>query len=195
MYLTLEERGFNRSFLIFKFREGRNISKDLRINDQIRTKKVRVIAEDGEQLGIIDIRDALKASEERSLDLVEIAPNATPPVCRIMNYGKYKYEQSKREKESRKNQKVIDVKELRITPTTDVHDLEVKTNRAKEFLSHGNKVKFSVRFRGREIVHSHLGQQVLTEIAQKLVEFADLERAPRLEGHSMVMILAPKQEK
>jgi translation initiation factor IF-3 len=124
---------------------------------------------------------------------VEIAPNATPPVCRLMNYGKYKYEQSKREKESRKNQKVIEVKELRVTPTTDVHDLEFKTNRAKEFLSRGNKVKFSVLFRGREIVHSHLGQEILTGIAEKLSEVADLERAPKLEGRNMVMILAPKQ--
>jgi translation initiation factor IF-3 len=110
-----------------------------------------------------------------------------------MNYGKYKYEQSKREKESRKNQKVIEVKELRVTPTTDVHDLEFKTNRAKEFLSRGNKVKFSVLFRGREIVHSHLGQEILTGIAEKLSEVADLERAPKLEGRNMVMILAPKQ--
>ncbi|HOA91469.1 MAG TPA: translation initiation factor IF-3 [Bacillota bacterium] len=169
------------------------ISKDLRINDQIRAKKVRVIAEDGEQLGIMDIRDALRLSDEHNLDLVEIAPNATPPVCRLMNYGKYKYEQSKREKESRKNQKVIEVKELRVTPTTDVHDLEFKTNRAKEFLSRGNKVKFSVLFRGREIVHSHLGQEILTGIAEKLSEVADLERAPKLEGRNMVMILAPKQ--
>ncbi|MGI6531437.1 MAG: translation initiation factor IF-3 [Bacillota bacterium] len=174
-------------------REGRIISKDLRINDQIRAKKVRVIAEDGEQLGIMDIRDALRLSDEHNLDLVEIAPNATPPVCRLMNYGKYKYEQSKREKESRKNQKVIEVKELRVTPTTDVHDLEFKTNRAKEFLSRGNKVKFSVLFRGREIVHSHLGQEILTGIAEKLSEVADLERAPKLEGRNMVMILAPKQ--
>ncbi|MFY9451084.1 MAG: translation initiation factor IF-3 [Bacillota bacterium] len=163
------------------------------MNDQIRAKKVRVIAEDGEQLGIMDIRDALRLSDEHNLDLVEIAPNATPPVCRLMNYGKYKYEQSKREKESRKNQKVIEVKELRVTPTTDVHDLEFKTNRAKEFLSRGNKVKFSVLFRGREIVHSHLGQEILTGIAEKLSEVADLERAPKLEGRNMVMILAPKQ--
>jgi translation initiation factor IF-3 len=124
---------------------------------------------------------------------VEIAPNATPPVCRVMNYGKYKYEQNKRERESRKNQKVIDVKELRITPSTDVHDLEVKTNRAKDFLSRGDKVKFSVRFRGREVVHSHLGQQVLNDIAAKLADLAELERAPRLEGNNMIMILAPKQ--
>lgn len=179
--------------MIVNFREGTNISKDLRINDQIRAKKVRVIAEDGEQLGIMDIRDALRLSDEHNLDLVEIAPNATPPVCRLMNYGKYKYEQSKREKESRKNQKVIEVKELRVTPTTDVHDLEFKTNRAKEFLSRGNKVKFSVLFRGREIVHSHLGQEILTGIAEKLSEVADLERAPKLEGRNMVMILAPKQ--
>lgn len=179
--------------MIVNFREGTNISKDLRINDQIRAKKVRVVLEDGEQLGIMDIRDAIRAAEERNLDLVEIAPTATPPVCRVMNYGKYKYEQSKRERESRKNQKVIDVKELRITPTTDTHDLEVKTNRAKEFLSRGDKVKFSVRFRGREIVHSHLGQEMLKDIAEKLSDMADLERAPKLEGHSMVMILAPKQ--
>ncbi len=141
----------------------------------------------------MDIRDALRLSDEHNLDLVAIAPNATPPVCRLMNYGKYKYEQSKREKESRKNQKVIEVKELRVTPTTDVHDLEFKTNRAKEFLSRGNKVKFSVLFRGREIVHSHLGQEILTGIAEKLSEVADLERAPKLEGRNMVMILAPKQ--
>jgi translation initiation factor IF-3 len=141
----------------------------------------------------MDIRDALRLSDEHNLDLVEIAPNATPPVCRLMNYGKYKYEQSKREKESRKTQKVIEVKELRVTPTTDVHDLEFKTNRAKEFLSRGNKVKFSVLFRGREIVHSHLGQEILTGIAEKLSEVADLERAPKLEGRNMVMILAPKQ--
>lgn len=124
---------------------------------------------------------------------MEIAPTAAPPVCRLMNYGKYRYEQSKREREARKNQKVIDVKELRMTPTTDEHDLNVKTNRAKEFLSKGNKVKFSIRFRGREVVHSHLGQQMLNGIADQLSDLAELERAPRLEGNNMVMILAPKQ--
>lgn len=139
------------------------------------------------------LRDALRLAEERNLDLVNVAPNAKPPVCRIMDYGKFKYEQSKKEKESRKNQKVVLLKEVRMTPNIDEHDLNVKLKNVIKFLKEGSKVKVSVRFRGREITHQNLGQELLLRLAKSAEEQAIVERMPKLEGRHMVMILAPRQ--
>lgn len=139
------------------------------------------------------LRDALRLAEERNLDLVNVAPNAKPPVCRIMDYGKFKYEQSKKEKESRKNQKVVLLKEVRMTPNIDEHDLNVKLKNVIKFLKEGSKVKVSVRFRGREITHQNIGQELLLKLAKSAEDQAIVERMPRLEGRHMVMILSPKQ--
>ncbi len=162
------------------------------MNDGIRAREVRVIDEDGTQLGIMQIRDARRVAEEKNLDLVNVAPTARPPVCRIMDYGKFKYEQSKKEKEARKNQKIVLLKEVRMSPNIEEHDFQVKLKNVLKFLEEGDKVKISVRFRGREITHSSIGQQVLMKLAQAAGEKAVVERFPKLEGRSMVMILAPK---
>lgn len=140
----------------------------------------------------MQLRDARRLAEERSLDLVNVAPTAKPPVCRIMDYGKFKYEQSKKEKEARKNQKVILLKEIRMTPNIEEHDFQVKLKNVMKFLADGDKVKISVRFRGREITHASLGQQLLMKFAEAVKDSATVERVPRLEGRSMIMILAPK---
>ncbi|MDP9727204.1 translation initiation factor IF-3 [Alicyclobacillus tengchongensis] len=153
---------------------------------------MRVIDENNNQLGIMQLRDARRLAEERSLDLVNVAPTAKPPVCRIMDYGKFKYEQSKKEKEARKNQKVILLKEIRMTPNIEEHDFQVKLKNVMKFLADGDKVKISVRFRGREITHASLGQQLLMKFAEAVKDSATVERVPRLEGRSMIMILAPK---
>lgn len=142
----------------------------------------------------MQVRDARRVAEEKGLDLVNVAPTAKPPVCRIMDYGKFKYEQSKKEKEARKNQKVIELKEVRMTPNIEEHDFQVKLKNVQKFLSEGDKVKVSLRFRGREITHASIGQQVLMRLAQAAAEHALVERLPRLEGRSMIMILAPKQQ-
>ncbi|WDL99577.1 translation initiation factor IF-3 [Alicyclobacillus sp. ALC3] len=165
---------------------------DFQVNDGIRVREVRVIDEDGTQLGIMQIRDARRVAEEKNLDLVNVAPTARPPVCRIMDYGKFKYEQSKKEKEARKNQKIVLLKEVRMSPNIEEHDFQVKLKNVVKFLEEGDKVKISVRFRGREITHSSIGQQVLMKLAQAAAEKAVVERFPKLEGRSMVMILAPK---
>ncbi|MCF8567279.1 translation initiation factor IF-3 [Alicyclobacillus tolerans] len=167
---------------------------DFQVNDGIRAREVRVIDEDGAQLGILPLREARRVAEEKNLDLVNVAPTAKPPVCRVMDYGKFKYEQSKKEKEARKNQKVIELKEVRMTPNIEEHDFQVKLKNVVKFLSEGDKVKVSLRFRGREITHSSIGQQVLLRLAQAAAEQAVVERTPRLEGRSMIMILAPKQQ-
>ncbi|WP_407655221.1 translation initiation factor IF-3 [Alicyclobacillus dauci] len=163
------------------------------MNDGIRAREVRVVDAENEQLGIMSLRDALRLAEERNLDLVNVAPNAKPPVCRIMDFGKFKYEQSKKEKESRKNQKVVLLKEVRMTPNIEAHDFNVKLKNVLKFLSDGSKVKVSVRFRGREITHSNIGQELLLKLAKSAEEQAVVERMPRLEGRHMVMILSPKQ--
>lgn len=142
----------------------------------------------------MQVRDARRVAEEKGLDLVNVAPTAKPPVCRVMDYGKFKYEQSKKEKEARKNQKVIELKEVRMTPNIEEHDFQVKLKNVQKFLSEGDKVKVSLRFRGREITHSSIGQQVLMRLAQAASDQALVERLPRLEGRSMIMILAPKQQ-
>ncbi|HPZ43719.1 MAG TPA: translation initiation factor IF-3 [Bacillota bacterium] len=170
------------------------ITKDFRVNEEIRAKEVRVIDTDGTQLGIMSARDALRLAEERQQDLVEIAPAAKPPVCKLMDYGKYKYEQSKREKEAKKKQKIINIKELKLRPNIEDHDFEVKAKNAIRFLKDGDKVKATIIFRGREIVHTQLGQQLLKRLAENVKDYSTIERQPKLEGKNMVMILAPKQD-
>ncbi|MBU5427314.1 translation initiation factor IF-3 [Tissierella pigra] len=168
--------------------------KELQINEEIRDKEVRLIDVDGSQLGIVPIKKALEISEEKRLDLVKIAPTANPPVCRIMDYGKYKYELAKKEKEARKNQKIINVKEIRLTPNIETHDLNVKAKTASKFLESGDKVKVSVRFRGREMGHTEIGREVLNDFAKLTGEFGIIEKPAKLEGRSMVMYLTPRTE-
>jgi len=170
------------------------ITKDFRVNEEIRAKEVRVIDSEGVQLGIMPAREALRLAEERQLDLVEVAPAAKPPVCRIMDIGKYKYEQSKREKEARKKQKIVNIKEVKLRPNIEDHDFDVKAKNAIRFLKDGDKVKATIIFRGREIVHTQLGQKLLNRLAEYLGEFSTIERQPKLEGKNMIMILAPKQD-
>ena len=179
--------------LLFGIEGGMAINKDLRINDEIRAREVRLVGDDGEQLGIVALRDALAMAQERRVDLVEVSPTARPPVCRLMDYGKFKYEQAKRDRESRKKQKVVSVKELKMRPTIEDHDFEVKVRSAQRFLSEGDKVKCTMIFRGREIVHASLGQETLKKLAERVVDVAVVERPPRVEGRAMIMILAPKK--
>jgi len=162
------------------------------INDEIRVKEVRLIGADGEQLGIKLTREAMQLAMEANLDLVNVAPTAKPPVCRIMDYGKFRYEQQKKEKEARKNQKVVDIKEIRLSATIDEHDFQTKLRNAMKFLKDGDKVKASVRFRGREIAHAEIGKKVLERLAVETAEVSTVERTPKLEGRSMIMILTPK---
>lgn len=169
------------------------IAKDLLLNEQIRAKEVRLIAADGEQLGVVSIAKARSMAESSKSDLVMIAPTAKPPVCKIMDYGKFKYEQSKRQKEAKKKQKIINVKEIRLTPGTDVHDVEVKAKKAYKFLEKGDKVKVSVRFRGREMGHTDLGREVLDRFAQLTEEVSVIESKPKMEGRNMIMVLNPKK--
>jgi len=170
------------------------ISKDMRINEEIRGKEVRLISPEQEQLGIVAVKEALRMAQEMELDLVEIAPHAKPPVCRIMDFGKHKYEQSKREKEARKKQKTINVKEVKVRPNIEDHDLDVKTKNALKFLKEGDKVKVTLMFRGREMAHAELGKKLLKRVADITEEVAIVERQPKVEGRNMIMILAPKQD-
>ena len=164
------------------------------INGQIRDKEVRVIGQDGEQIGIMSPREAMKLAQEAELDLVKIAPKAVPPVCRVMDYGKFRFEQAKREKEAKKNQHVVEIKEIRLSPGIDVNDFNVKANHAKRFLKDGNKVKVSVRFRGREVTHSSIGLDLLHRFAETCSEIGSVEKAPKLEGRQMIMFLAPQKD-
>ena len=164
----------------------------MRINEEIRAREVRVIGSDGEQLGIMSGREAQQLAYEKHLDLVEIAPTAKPPVCRIMDYGKYRYEQQKREKESRKKQKTFDIKEVKLRPGIEEHDFNVKFKNAVRFLEDGDKVKVTIMFRGRELSHPELGEVLLNKMAAQLKEMAVVERQPKLEGKNMIMIVAPK---
>ncbi|MDX9917751.1 MAG: translation initiation factor IF-3 [Gudongella sp.] len=168
--------------------------KELQINEEIREKEVRLIDVDGSQMGVVPIKRAMEVANERRLDLVNVAPTAKPPVCRVMDYGKYKYEIAKKEKEARKNQKIINVKEIRLTPKIESHDLNVKANRAIEFLQDGDKVKVSVRFRGREMGHTDKGKDVLDEFAKLVGEVGKIEKEAKLEGRNMVMFLMPKSD-
>lgn len=167
----------------------------MRINEEIRAREVRVIGSDGEQLGIMSGREAQQLAYEKHLDLVEIAPTAKPPVCRIMDYGKYRYEQQKREKESRKKQKTFDIKEVKLRPGIEEHDFNVKFKNAVRFLEDGDKVKVTIMFRGRELSHPELGEVLLSKMAAQLKEMAVVERQPKLEGKNMIMIVAPKPSK
>ncbi len=168
--------------------------KDLQINEEIREKEVRLIDVEGEQLGVVPIKRALEIADERKLDLVNVAPTAKPPVCKILDYGKYKYETTKREKDARKNQKTITVKEIRLTPNIEIHDINVKAKNANSFLKNGDKVKVAVRFRGREMGHTQIGREVLNDFAKLTEEFGTIEKGARLEGRNMVMFLTPKTE-
>ena len=163
------------------------------INEQIRDKEVRLIDADGEMLGIMSSKDAQVLANSKSLDLVKIAPQAVPPVCRIMDYGKYMFELAKKEKEARKNQKIVNVKEVRLSASIEDHDFEFKVKNAVKFLKDGDKVKVSVKFRGREMNYTALGEQVLTKFAEAVEEFGTVEKKPKLEGRNMLMILNPKQ--
>jgi translation initiation factor IF-3 len=168
------------------------ISKDHMINEEIRAKEVRLIGPESEQLGIKPFREALQIAQDANLDLVNVAPTAKPPVCRIMDYGKFRYETQKKEKEARKNQKVVDLKEVRFSATIDEHDFQTKLRNVLKFIQDGDKVKCSVRFRGREITHASIGQRVLERVATEAESICVVERRPKLEGRSMIMILAPK---
>ena len=165
---------------------------DLMINEEIRDREVRVVDQNGEQLGVMSSREALALAEERQLDLVKIAPQARPPVCKLMDYGKYRFEQSKKEREFRKNQKVITVKEVRLSATIEDHDVDVKFKNAVKFLKEGNKVKVTIRFRGRQITHSEIGRQVMTEFAERIKEYGTVDKAPTIEGRNMSMFITPK---
>ena len=168
------------------------IKQELPINEQIRAKEVQLIGDKGEKIGVVSIREALEKAEEKNLDLVLVAPNANPQVCKIMNYGKYKFEQAKKEKEAKKKQKVLELKELRVTPNIEEHDFEFKSKNARKFLTDGNKVKITVRFRGREVNNSKAGEVVLNKFIEKLEDIATVEKAPKLEGRNMFTILAKK---
>ncbi|MBQ8109825.1 MAG: translation initiation factor IF-3 [Clostridia bacterium] len=162
------------------------------INEEIRDREVRVVDQNGEQLGVMSSRDALALAEERQLDLVKIAPQARPPVCKLMDYGKYRFEQSKKEREFRKNQKVITVKEVRLSATIEDHDIDVKFKNAVKFLKEGNKVKVTIRFRGRQITHSEIGRQVMNEFAERIKEYGTVDKAPQIEGRNMSMFISPR---
>ena len=171
------------------------IKQELQINGQIREKEVQVIDENGQKLGIMKTRDAITITEEKNLDLVLVAPTGNPPVCKIMNYGKYKFEQAKKEKEARKKQKVIELKEIRITPNIDSHDFDFKCKNARKFLEDGAKVKITVRFRGRELNYVKLGETTLNKFSESLEDIANIEKKPMLEGKNMFVILSKKNEK
>ena len=163
------------------------------INEQIRDKEVRLIGENGEQLGIMSSREAMQLAREAELDLVKIAPTAKPPVCKIIDYGKYRYEQARREKEAKKKQKVVEVKEIRMSPNIESNDLQTKMNAAKKFLTKGNKVKVTLRFRGREMTHMQSSRHILDDFAESLADVAVIEKAPKVEGRSISMVLSEKK--
>ncbi|MBD0305290.1 MAG: translation initiation factor IF-3 [Nitrospiraceae bacterium] len=164
----------------------------LRVNREIRIREVRVIGPEGEQLGILPTPDAFRKAQELGYDLVEVAPNSQPPVCRIMDYGKYKYELQKKEHQSRRHQKSTQVKEIKLRPRTDKHDLDIKIRQIKEFLSDGNKTKVTVTFRGREMANQEMGRAMMNSVVEQLADAGSIEYAPRMEGRSLIMIVAPK---
>lgn len=170
-------------------------NKELEINEEIRDKEIRVIDVDGAQLGVISSKEAQKIAYEKNLDLVKVAPQATPPVCRIMDYGKYCFEQAKREKEARKNQKVVDIKEVRMSSTIDTHDFNTKVNQAIKFLKSGDKLKVSVRFRKRAVAHPQLGEELLERFKVACAEAGTVDKPAKMEGRSLVMFISPKASK
>ena len=165
------------------------------LNEDIRDREIRLIGEQGEQLGIMSAAEALKIADEQGLDLVKISPQAVPPVCKLMNYGKYRFEQSKREKEARKNQHVVEIKEIRMSPGIDVGDFNTKLKNAQKFIADGNRVKVSVRFRGREMAHTDIGRELLDRFAAQCAETANLDKPAKLEGRMMSIFLSPKAGK
>ena len=165
------------------------------LNEEIRDKEVRLVSATGEQLGILSSQEALRMAEERNLDLVKISPTAVPPVCKLMDYGKFKFEQTKREKEAKKNQRVVEIKEVRMSPSIDVNDFNVKLRNAQKFLGEGNRVKVTVRFRGREMAHTDIGRNLLVKFAEDCGEVATLDKEPKLDGRHMSIFLSPKTAK
>ena len=178
------------------FLEVLTIAKlDHQLNEEIRDKEIRLIGVNGEQLGIMSAEEANNMADEQGLDLVKISPNATPPVCKIMDYSKFCYDQKKREKDAKKNQRVVEIKEIRMSPSIDTNDLNTKIKAAQKFLTDGNRVKVSVRFRGREMAHTNIGEKLLMDFGEACAEIATMEKNPKLEGRFMAMFLAPKNSK
>ncbi len=171
------------------------INQTHEINDEIRDSEVRLIGEDGSQLGIMSAKEALDVAIQQELDLVKIAPNSNPPVCRIMDYGKYKFEQTKREKDAKRNQRIIEVKEIRMSPSIGLNDFNVKLKNAQKFLKDGDRVKVTVRFRGREMAHTNIGEELLKKFADECLELATVDKNAKLEGRFMTMFLSPKAPK
>ena len=183
-------------FLFIVLLEVLTIAKlDHQLNEEIRDKEIRLIGADGAQLGIMTAAAANEMAEEQGLDLVKISPNAVPPVCKIMDYSKFCFDQKKREKEAKKNQRVVEIKEIRMSPSIDTNDFNTKVKAAMKFLSDGNRVKVSVRFRGREMAHTNLGEKLLMDFAERCAEIANMEKNPKLEGRFMAMFLTPKNTK
>ena len=170
-------------------------NKELQINEEIRDKEVRVVSASGEQLGVMSAAEALEKAFAQNLDLVKIAPQAKPPVCKIIDYGKFRFEQAKREKEAKKNQRVVEIKEIRLSLNIDTHDFNTKLGHAKRFISEGDKVKVSIRFRGREMGHPELGYEIMRKFADSCAEFANIEKPAKLEGRNMLMFLASRPAK
>ena len=170
-----------------------NIADIIRINEKIRADQVRLIGPNGEQVGIVNLSEALSYTDKLNLDLVEVAPMATPPVCKVMDYGKYRYEQEQKAKEARKRQTTISIKEIKLRPKIDDHDFNTKKGHVERFLKKGDKVKLTIMFRGRELVHPHLGERLLRRMADELIEVSEVESEPNLDGRNMVMMLAPKR--
>ena len=177
--------------IVFLWRE--EAISELFINEQIRDREVRVIGENGEQLGIMPSREAMKLAEEAGLDLVKIAPTAKPPVCKIVDYGKFRYEQARKEKEAKKKQRTVEIKEIRLSPNIDTNDLNTKINAARKFIGKGDRVKITLRFRGREMAHMNTSKHILDDFAQALSDIAVVDKAPKVEGRSMTMFLAEKR--
>lgn len=171
------------------------IISEYMINEQIRDKEVRVVDDEGNQLGVMSAKDAQKLAREKSMDLVKIAPKAMPPVCKIIDYGKFRYEQAKKDKEAKKKQNIISIKEVRLSPNIEQHDVNTKMKQAHKFLSNGDKVKVTVRFRGREMAHTSIGKDILVDFAKSLEEIAEIEKPPKMEGRSMVMFLTQRKSK
>ena len=171
------------------------IAKDMMVNDGIRARELRLIDQNGEQLGVKSKAEALQIAERANLDVVLVAPNAKPPVARIMDYGKFRFEQQKKDREARKKQKVINIKEVRLSPTIDVNDFNTKLRNARKFLEKGDKVKASIRFKGRAITHKEIGQKVLDRLAEETADLAIVEQKPKMDGRSMFLVLAPKNDK
>ncbi|MGI5848585.1 MAG: translation initiation factor IF-3 [Christensenellales bacterium] len=168
------------------------IANEHQINEQIRDRSIRVISDDGQQLGVMSAREAMNIADERGMDLVKVSPNAKPPVCKIMDYGKFRFEQAKKQKEAKKNQKIIVLKEMRLSATIDKHDLEVKAKNVSKFLKSGDKVKVSIRFRGRQMTHTEQGRQVMDGFYAMVQDSGVIEKGAKIEGRNMFMILAPK---